>query len=914
MKTKLFIMIIALFAATGIMADNYQKWVDGKPAEGLIKNFQFDPITLTLTAELPDAPNGIMFKYDLYWRTNNTYVTHVKDVMDDDHPNSVDYECWAYQSQYSSTDNYRFDIWKSHSATSKNIEGKPGTKQVSFRLMHDQLQQIYDNQRRKDLFVAMGMFLSSSGMSGDEVKYGESSNMRSWVRIPYHDYWLPDHDEYRENSICFTNAYEFSVPHAMTTAAIVATKSGGEWAQYYNGKRNGYVSPNMTEFSFYNSNEVVTINDSLWYSMDPTVRFNWEYRLDDGEWQTYTAETGMPLSNTEPAIGPSRSLSISPNAKAKYKEEWRAAVTTSNSSYKGEVAYSNVITLYHKFKEDDWASNRIVRFLVDGHTVNFGTEKYPQRIMGGDTPRELQFYVWAKGNSAATVRLQRRYQSNINDSYSEWQTVSGSSEIYNGSFSASPYYIKTTESGDNKRLQYRYVVQSRNGGPTIVSDTVFVDLTRTIHLTGPCDYKVGKNEDWREIPYDHRTGINVMWFDSLYVRPYRGKGDFTDYGKKQFSVDEDGEYYHTNMGNYWGESMTKYYPTGKIYVTDERGNNLSSQTVTYGISLKDQGYKMPAAPERKQKFLGWQTQWNDNHLLSSERLDTMILVKRDNGLDHTITAVYSPKIQGDVNNDTYVNAADVVSVYNCIIEPSDAVTPEDADVNENNEVNAADVVTIYNRIIDGLRAGQPEGVIAVDLGLPSKTLWANFNIGAHSPEEAGHYFAWGELMPKESYTIDNYEMCDFYAGMSYYYRYQRGGQFSDNFDNLFLTDDAAFIHWGARWQMPSIEQFQELINPEYTTTIWTTYKGVDGISIVSKENGNSIFIPGAGNMDGDKNLNSKAAALWSTSLGNLTEQGISFKCSYFNGKLTISYGGESRYKGFNIRPVARKSTSNNSGK
>ena len=31
----------------------------------------------------------------------------------------------------------------------------------------------------------------------------------------------------------------------------------------------------------------------------------------------------------------------------------------------------------------------------------------------------------------------------------------------------------------------------------------------------------------------------------------------------------------------------------------------------------------------------------------------------------------------------------------------------------------------------------------VDLGLPSDTFWASYNVGASSPEEYGDYFAWG---------------------------------------------------------------------------------------------------------------------------------------------------------------------------
>ena len=44
----------------------------------------------------------------------------------------------------------------------------------------------------------------------------------------------------------------------------------------------------------------------------------------------------------------------------------------------------------------------------------------------------------------------------------------------------------------------------------------------------------------------------------------------------------------------------------------------------------------------------------------------------------------------------------------------------------------------------------------VDLGLPSGTKWATFNVGATSPEEYGDYFAWGETVPKNYYSWGTY--------------------------------------------------------------------------------------------------------------------------------------------------------------
>lgn len=56
---------------------------------------------------------------------------------------------------------------------------------------------------------------------------------------------------------------------------------------------------------------------------------------------------------------------------------------------------------------------------------------------------------------------------------------------------------------------------------------------------------------------------------------------------------------------------------------------------------------------------------------------------------------------------------------------------------------------------------EPDGIIGgheyIDLGLPSGTLWATYNVGATTPYEGGFLFAWGEVNPKEDFTWENYK-------------------------------------------------------------------------------------------------------------------------------------------------------------
>ncbi len=118
----------------------------------------------------------------------------------------------------------------------------------------------------------------------------------------------------------------------------------------------------------------------------------------------------------------------------------------------------------------------------------------------------------------------------------------------------------------------------------------------------------------------------------------------------------------------------------------------------------------------------------------------------------------------------------------------------------------------------------------VDLGLPSGTLWATCNVGATRPEEYGDYFAWGETTAKNEYTSSNYI-------------------YKSKPQTLPLSRDAANANWGGSWRMPTLEEIKELLNKNNCTWTWTSdYKGTKtaGRIVISKTNGNSIFLPAAG--------------------------------------------------------------------
>lgn len=132
---------------------------------------------------------------------------------------------------------------------------------------------------------------------------------------------------------------------------------------------------------------------------------------------------------------------------------------------------------------------------------------------------------------------------------------------------------------------------------------------------------------------------------------------------------------------------------------------------------------------------------------------------------------------------------------------------------------------------------------AVDLGLPSGTLWADRNVGADSPEAYGDHFSWGETSPNDFYEWKSYKWCE--GSNSTITKYCTDSKYGtlDNKDTLDPEDDAATVNMGSEWRMPTYDEFDELIKT--CTWEWSTHNDTKGYKITGP-NGNSIFLPAAG--------------------------------------------------------------------
>ena len=191
----------------------------------------------------------------------------------------------------------------------------------------------------------------------------------------------------------------------------------------------------------------------------------------------------------------------------------------------------------------------------------------------------------------------------------------------------------------------------------------------------------------------------------------------------------------------------------------------------------------------------------------------------------------------------------------------------------------------------------------VDLGLPSGTLWATCNIGADNPEEYGDYFAWGETEPKASYDSSNYKFNRGSGKMTKYCTISGFGSngMTDDLTELEPKDDAATANWGNDWQMPSKAQMEELLNPAFTTTEWTCMNDFNGMKFISKKNGNWIFFPAGGYVEGSSRYREGLfGSFWSCSLyENSPNDAYDYAITY-NGTF---WGRDRRYMGEMVRPV-----------
>lgn len=181
---------------------------------------------------------------------------------------------------------------------------------------------------------------------------------------------------------------------------------------------------------------------------------------------------------------------------------------------------------------------------------------------------------------------------------------------------------------------------------------------------------------------------------------------------------------------------------------------------------------------------------------------------------------------------------------------------------------------------------------AIDLGLPSGTVWACCNVGSKSPEECGSYYAWGDTEEAVERNIqnvfDDYVHCD-------------GDAYSchDLGTSICGTEyDVAHVKWGGSWCMPTYDDYIEL--RERCSLIWVSMNGVDGLQIIGPNN-NSLFFPAGGQ---DFVAVGQYGRYWTGTLYEELTYGA-YQFEFFRPSGAAMYDWDLRGCGHNIRPVCK---------
>lgn len=177
----------------------------------------------------------------------------------------------------------------------------------------------------------------------------------------------------------------------------------------------------------------------------------------------------------------------------------------------------------------------------------------------------------------------------------------------------------------------------------------------------------------------------------------------------------------------------------------------------------------------------------------------------------------------------------------------------------------------------------------VDLGLPSKIMWAKCDLGETSPEKYGDCYSWGETWTKTSWEY-------------YYFTDIVDDQYTkyDSRDKRYFLekeDDVAYLRLGEGWRYPTWNEMQELI--DNCTVTESTLNGWPGVMFVSKINNNYIFF-------GYSTKDVTRGRRWSSAV--VPSDPTRAYCLYFErddetGKIVVKRDDYKRKQPLPVRPV-----------
>lgn len=261
----------------------------------------------------------------------------------------------------------------------------------------------------------------------------------------------------------------------------------------------------------------------------------------------------------------------------------------------------------------------------------------------------------------------------------------------------------------------------------------------------------------------------------------------------------------------------------------------------------------------------------------------------------------------------FINLATLFALCVGVISCNDEETPSNPYANDNDYNLAYELVKYKVDVVERTETIDGKEVTVldtinivdnVDLGLSVN--WATKNLGAATSEDAGNYYAWGEIEPKATYTSENY--------------IHNGANLGANIGGT--EYDAATKSLGEGWRMPTKEEVQELLDK----CIWVWKERIviekDTIQVEEKDtivdvrvkythcevvgpNGKAIYLPAVGSESNvtTNRLPAVFGCYWTAS----SFEGLdAWTMQFSKDTHIIKSEGYRRFVGQSIRPVKDK--------
>ena len=205
--------------------------------------------------------------------------------------------------------------------------------------------------------------------------------------------------------------------------------------------------------------------------------------------------------------------------------------------------------------------------------------------------------------------------------------------------------------------------------------------------------------------------------------------------------------------------------------------------------------------------------------------------------------------------------------------------------------------------------------------------WATTNIGADKPEDHGYYFWWGDTTgykrENDIWVASDGSSLDFAFSVEKTPTYSNGiadmhikgwitrGKDKNSFwgallglrDDSILTSkhDAAHVHWGGDWRMPTRQELDDLCKRCDWT--WTTRNCINGYIVRGRGDyiHNSIFLPAVGYGNGTSLRGTDSYGVYWSSVPN-SDNYNSWSLYFFSSDCNTNYSFY-RFYGRPIRPV-----------